>query len=403
MRLCSVDSIIGPVIGKRRIGLIACCLLAVTPFAGQAAPAISAPGARGTAVVRGTWRLLPPAPSPVPTGTLTVSVWTGRQMVIFGRAYPKPPTFGVDVAAAYTPATGKWTRLLPLKGPAGNAQGSYHAVWTGKEMLVLGPNDFQAFNPRTNRWRRLARAPSALDGTGLVVWTGREMIDWGGGCCGDALSAGWAYNPAASRWRSLPRSPLAPSAAPTGAWTGREFVIFVSGLNPEGKPYPARYARAAAYIPTTNRWRRITPLSGLRIGATTVWDGRDVLFVAPAKPQIGRPPSPGKLVFAYRPATNRWRQLASMPAGRGQFAAAWSGKRLILWGGTLTSANIPQSPATGVAYDPRRDRWLTLPRSPLRPRLGALAVWTGRAVMIWGGWTIGTRFFADGAIFTPAA
>lgn len=357
--------------------------------------------AQTAAVVSGGWRLLPRAPRGVPTGALTVSVWTGRQMLLFGRAYPQAPSYGLDVAAAYTPFSGTWTRLTPLTGPVGNAQGSYHAVWTGREMLVMGPNDFQAYSPASNRWRRPAAPPAAVDGAGLVVWTGHEMIDWGGGCCGDALSTGWAFHPGRNTWRRLARSPLAPSSTPIDVWTGRELVVVVSGLSPDGRPYPAGFARAAAYNPAMNAWRRIAAPAGQRLWAHAFWDGRDVLLLGSSTLRAGSPPAPGRAVLAYRPSTNRWRALASMPSNRSQFAAVWTGRRVLVWGGSSTAANVPQNPATGVALDPQTNRWSTLPRAPLRPRLGATAVWTGRAMLIWGGWTIGTRFFSDGATFTP--
>jgi hypothetical protein len=96
---------------------------------------------------------------------LTVSVWTGKEMVIFGRAYPKLP-LGIDVAAAYSPTSDSWRRLAPLKGLAGNFQGVCHAVWTGTQMLVLGTDDFQAYDPRTNLWRRSApRRPTSTGGS----------------------------------------------------------------------------------------------------------------------------------------------------------------------------------------------------------------------------------------------
>jgi hypothetical protein len=101
-------------LSAHRLGLAGAVLLAAAAVA-------------SSSVLAGTWRRLPAAPSPAATA-LTVSVWTGRQMVIFGRAYPKPPA-GIDVAAAYTATTDRWRRLTPLKGPVGNFQGGYHAVW----------------------------------------------------------------------------------------------------------------------------------------------------------------------------------------------------------------------------------------------------------------------------------
>ena len=146
-----------------------------------------------------------------------MNVWTGRQMLIFGRALKKPPApWSVNVAAAFNPGTNTWRRLRPPPGDTGNYEGRYSAVWTGKEMLVWGQGLKRgAFNPSTNRWRPLPNSPllAVHEGHGLVVSTRRrEMIGWGGGCCGDAFSDGVAYKPTTNRWRGLPagRSP-APS------------------------------------------------------------------------------------------------------------------------------------------------------------------------------------------------
>jgi len=345
-------------------------------------------------VLAGIWRRLPTAPSPGPSA-LTVSVWTGRQMVIFGRAYPKPP-LGIDVAAAYSPSSNTWRRLTPLKGPAGNFQGEYHAVWTGQEMLVLGPGDFQAYNPLSDRWRRPAAPPTAVDGAGLVVWTGKEVIDWGGGCCGDAFATGWGFNPVTNRWRKLPSSPLAPSQSPSGVWTGHALIVLVSGLDPDGKPYPSRFARIAAYNPVCKAWRRLAPLPASRFNADVVWDGHEMLVVGGVvAAQGGKPGSPAKVGFAYDPKTNRWRQVAPMPTGRTNFPAIWTGKRLLTWGGS--------TPASGIAFDPTANRWSSLPPAPLTGRASLTAVWTGRSMILWGGTILNqqSKVFTEGASFTP--
>jgi Kelch motif/Galactose oxidase, central domain len=226
-----------------------------------------------------------------------------------------------------------------------------------------------------------------------VVWTGRELIGWGGGCCGDAFSDGVAYNPASNRWRALPRSPLAGSQHPVGAWTGRELVIFVGGLDPDGKRWPARLARAAAYNPTTDTWRRIAPLPAPRGSASAVWDGREILVVGGTGAE-----STG---LAYDPATNRWRQLPRLePSGRTGAAVVWTGRRLLIWGGQRADGELT---AHGLAYDPSTNRSAALPRAPLRGRLNPTAVWTGRELLVWGGGTGRPpyRGFADGAAFSP--
>jgi hypothetical protein len=271
-------------------------------------------------------------------------------------------------------------------------------------MLVLGPDDLQAFDPLSNHWRRPAPPPTAVDGTGLVVWTGKEMIDWGGGCCGDAFSTGWAFDPARNTWRKLPTSPLAPSQVPGGVWTGRELIILVSGIDPDGKPYPPSFARFAAYNPRTNTWRRLAPPPAVRFGASLIWDGRELLAVGGAgAARAGRPAQLVRVGLAYNPSTNRWRRLSPMPAGRENSVSAWTGRRLLIWGGSTTAGAPPKSPPIGLAFDVAANRWSTFPRGPLSGRVSLTAVWTGRAMILWGGAISGPSYkvFTEGAAFTP--
>ena len=338
-------------------------------------------------------------------------------MLLFGRVTTRAKDGAVlgrvDVAATYNLAANRWRRL-PSPGPTSGFLRT-SAVWTGKEVVVWGQGTREAFDPSTSRWRRLpgSRYLAVHDGFGLVVWTGKEMIGWGGGCCGDAFSDGVAYDPAANSWRNLARSPLAGSQHPVGAWTGRELVVFVGGLDPDGKPWPARFARAAAYNPVTNTWRRIAPLPEERGGANAIWDGREVLVVGGAGPaRAGKPGAPARTGFAYNPATNRWRRLPPMESGRMGAVAVWAGKRLLVWGGQTNplGAAKPVIPPHGVAYDPKANGWSPLPQAPLLGRLDPTAVWTGRTLIVWGGETsvcrpgarqCATKVFLDGAAFTP--
>ena len=359
-------------------------------------------------VVPGTWRTLPRAPiALIDQGP--VSVWTGKQLIVFGRVTTsvRGEPARVYVGAAYTPATGVWRRLpSPPKSVSGIY--GYNAVWTGKEMLVWGQGIGVGFDPAANRWRLLPRSP--MDGAALVVWTGRELVGWGGGCCGDAWSNGAAYNPTTNRWRTLAPSPLHGAQSPLGAWTGRELIILVGGNDPaSGKPWPASLARAAAYNPTTDSWRRIALPPATRDGATVVWDGREILLVG-GYLRTSPSPLPWKLartLFAYDPAANRWRRLAAMPSARRDFAAVWTGTRLIVWAGnTDPGGGAPtklESPPHGFAYSPASDRWSALPQAPLRGRLDPTAVWSGRSLIVWGGGGLPDyRSFTDGALFTPA-
>jgi N-acetylneuraminic acid mutarotase len=314
----------------------------------------------------GSWRLLPRAP--VSFTQSQSGVWTGRRLVLIGRTpLQNPAGSAKDVAAAYDPATNRWTRLTPRRSP--DFVPGYEAVWTGKQMLAFDPFHSVAYSPATNRWHVLSKAINL----GSVNWTGREAIGWGGGCCGDAQKNGSAYNPTTGRYRRLPTSPLGASQHALGAWTGRELILFVSRYDKHGKLRPASVATAAAYDPATNRWHRLSPLpqSGYAMG-TGVWDGHELLVVGAGKTE--------RSAYAYDPAANRWRTLAYLPTPRGiPEIGVWAGTRLLLVGGENRAG---KSLRDGLAYDPKTDRWTRLPVTPLRKLYGAVAVWTGHELIV---------------------
>ncbi len=93
---------------------------------------------------------------------------------------------------------------------------SHTAVWTGGEMIVWGGfngtplNDGGRFNPSSNgglgSWTSLASAtgPSpAARFEHTAVWTGTEMIVWGGSGASSFLNDGGRYNPTANSWTAV--------------------------------------------------------------------------------------------------------------------------------------------------------------------------------------------------------
>src|SRR2546430_4017570 len=83
------------------------------------------------------------------------------------------------------------------------------------------------YNPGTDTWAAtsIANVPTPRSGH-TAVWTGSEMIVWGGsGDAGD-LNTGGRDNPGTDSWTatSTPNGPTSPSDHPA-AWTRNEMIV----------------------------------------------------------------------------------------------------------------------------------------------------------------------------------
>lgn len=337
----------------------------------------------------GRWRAL--AAAPLSSRFLPAAVWTGREMLVWGGASCQGGCAGRDLqphadGAAYDPSTDTW-RPLP-RSPLAARMGAL-AVWSGRELIVWGGKagegfvaDGAAFDPAANRWRSLPPSPLAGRlGTppGTVaqvpgVWTGTEMLVWGEGAGidspGEDLPAGAAYDPAADRWRVLAPAPVPPRIA-VPVWTGREMVVW------GGQSGVRYFDDGAAYDPVADRWRPL-PAAPLAARFTfAVWSGAEMLVWGGES--WDRAFDDGA---AYDPAADRWRRLAPSPmAARRGFAQVWTGEEMVVWGGAPGGGD--RLLGTGAAYDPVTDRWREV--DPWVPRLLPAVVWTGREAVVWGG------------------
>ncbi len=94
-----------------------------------------------------------------------------------------PPEISVPLVCA----DNTWTATSTVNSPS--AREDHTAVWTGREMIIWGGDnvDFGNFNtgarynPATDSWTAIstANAPTARV-CHTAVWTGSEMIVWGG-------------------------------------------------------------------------------------------------------------------------------------------------------------------------------------------------------------------------------
>jgi N-acetylneuraminic acid mutarotase len=329
-------------------------------------------------------------------------VWTGSEMILWG-GVSGSSTF-LNSMARYSPSSDSW---LAIGAPSPRI--GHTAVWTGSEMIVWGGrgitsylNNGSRYDPATDDWTAttLTGAPWVRRGH-AAVWTGSEMVVWGG-YYGDAfstwfLNTGARYNPMTDTW--VPTTTVdAPDARSTPAiWTGHEMIVWggsagTSYLNTGGR-----------YDPVTDHW---IPTS--TIGAPSPrgsfgagWTGREMLVWG------GWADLPGRVYYGsggrYDPSTDSWTatSMAGAPVPRGEFAMVWDGHEAIVWGG---EDDVTYFLATGGRYDPSTDSWTATPTlGAPAARLGPASLWTGSEMIVWGGSGTGMVDLNSGGRYNPNA
>jgi len=130
-----------------------------------------------------------------------------------------------------------WTPTNLTGAP--DARVSHTAVWTGSEMIVWGGDDENSveintggrYNASTDSWTATSttNAPEARV-YHTAVWTGSEMIVWGGTDFINFFNTGGKYNPVTDRWTAT-SSTNAPEGRDfhTAVWTGSEMIVWGGG------------------------------------------------------------------------------------------------------------------------------------------------------------------------------
>ena len=286
-----------------------------------------------------------------------------------------------------------WTATTTTNAPV--ARTGHTAVWTGSEMIVWGggigmrsfTNTGGRYNPSTDSWTTSStiNAPSARDGH-TAVWTGSEMIVWGGADHFNGFNTGGRYNPGTDSWTatSTSNAPTA-RAAHTAVWTGDEMIVWGGTADSTG----------GRYNPSTDSWTATSTINAPPAGDghTAVWTGSEMI-VWGGQGGSGLFNTGGR----YNPSTDSWTatSLTNAPTGRDFHTAVWTGSEMIVWGGV--GADYFN---TGGRYNPGTDSWIatTINNAP-SARWNHTAVWTGSEMIAWGGYN-GT-FLSTGGRYNPS-
>jgi hypothetical protein len=98
----------------------------------------------------------------------------------------------------------------------------------------------------------------------------------------------------------------------------------------------------------------------------------------------------------YDPSTNQWLTLSQLnaPTARVGHTALWTGKEMLIWGGTSDGMSGLN---TGARYDPSTDLWVStsVQLNTPSPRRYHAAVWTGTNMLVVGGeFPLGTDVYS---------
>jgi hypothetical protein len=290
------------------------------------------------------------------------------------------------------------TRLNELWEPRVNgtpAAGRYRhtAVWTGSEMIVWGGQGNNSltlssggrYNPGNDAWMPMATAsaPSARI-RHTAVWTGSRMVIWGGlegpssGNPSGLAHAGGQYDPVADAWSALPEGlPAFPGRQwHSAVWTGSEMILWGGadgvGRRDDGFRYrPSGQPESWLPVPATG-----APVA--RTQHTALWTGLEMI-VWGGLDATSRPLNSGG---RFDPATGTWRAMTTTgaPVARSEHIAFWTGSGMIVWGGYNGASSL----GDGGIYDPVTDTWTPL-GATTRTRRMPVGVWTGRELIVWGG------------------
>ena len=331
------------------------------------------------------------------------AVWAGNRMVVWGGLGGFFNDIPLDSGGRYDPSTDSWSPVAFSAAPA--ARFNHTAVWTGSRMIVFGGDggadylgDAVRYNPSADTWSATFPAlvgsePSERQ-SASAVWTGTEMIVWGGEYQGTYLQSGGRFDPILNNWTQT-RLPGAPSARinHTAVWTGKEMIIW-------GGVDQAETATGARLDPVSHVWAPMTITSNTpsaRQNHTAVWTGKEMIVWGGVSNIFingyGDLPNEFASGGRYDPKTDSWTPTGlgpNRPSSRQGHVAVWTGSEMVVWGGYASVFAIPSPTknfrSDGARYQPASDTWIALPLTDApTPRRDPAAVWTGSEFIVWGG------------------
>lgn len=213
-------------------------------------------------------------------------------------------------------------------------------------------------------WETLPDGPLPRRTGPLVVAAGEDVVVVGGASSPVATDGladrrdGARLDVALGTWRTMADAPAVLGAESPAVWTGTEVVAV------------DRDGTAWAYTPATDAWRRVATRLGGRLWPSVAFTGTELLVAGGREPDGGPPGQggggPAAGGYALDVSTGRRRDLPS-PGGADDLtgAARWTGREWVRATGAVDgSLAQPDRGPRIAALDPAAGRWRTLPGLP---------------------------------------
>lgn len=301
------------------------------------------------------------------------SVWTGEEMLIVGgtEVYAYRP---LHDGAAYNPATNKWRRIadLPhtghLRSIVWTGSGLITLSQAGTELLMSDANVVHRYDAASNKWSAGATGPAGLK-MPYAYWTGTELIVWSEG-------AGALYNPSTDTWRTIPAIDAQGGLGGTRArWIPQPGVLAVQGRIDPRNGSPTR-SGLLLFNPTTNKWTNAKSPPGeisdygeaAVFGSIAIYDPLEA--------------TKNTATYAYDAVKNTWRDLGPIPVDRDAGGAYFNGADM---GNGKGAIRVGSSNQPLAFIDLKSGKWTHAVVPPGRfPSPDAVSVWTGDRMLVWG-------------------
>ncbi|MGZ3419031.1 MAG: Kelch repeat-containing protein [Polyangiales bacterium] len=228
-------------------------------------------------------------------------------------------------------------------------------------------------------WSSISAAPALFEARKghSIVWTGTELLIWGGQTKASAKRDGVRWSVATNTWKAMssPPASILDRYDHSAVWTGSRMLIW------GGQKFDLTYVGdGASYDPATDTWTVLppAPIAGRR-RAGTVWTGKQMI-VWGGEDGVAFGAADGA---SFDPLANKWTKLPSAPInGRSEPQVVFDGKDMIVWGG----ANVDFE-TSGARFDPESLVWTKLSDSPLPARAYGCSAATSGGMFVYGGAT----------------